>query len=52
VSLLPGTSIIIIDEQRACVHVLNSSPHRVQELRRLERRVAALFALKETEAPA
>jgi multicomponent Na+:H+ antiporter subunit E len=52
VSLLPGTSIIIINEQRACVHVLNSSPHTDQELRRIERRVAALFALKETEAPA
>jgi multicomponent Na+:H+ antiporter subunit E len=55
VSLLPGTSVIAIEQSRICVHVLDFSPHVEEELRELERRVAALFGLapaKQGEASA
>ena len=45
ISLLPGTAVVAIAETTICVHALNFSPQVEEELRELERRVAALFGL-------
>ena len=46
INLLPGTAVIAIAKDHLCVHVLDYSPRVVEEeLRELERRVAALFDL-------
>jgi multicomponent Na+:H+ antiporter subunit E len=46
ISLLPGTAVVAIAEKEICVHVLDITPHAEEELRELERRVAALFGLE------
>lgn len=43
ISLLPGTAVVEIEEQRLRVHVLEVSPQTERELRALEGRVAGLF---------
>lgn len=45
INLLPGTAVIAIAKDDLCVHVLDYSPRVEEELRDLERRVAALFGL-------
>lgn len=55
VSLLPGTAVVAIEDDRILVHVLNSEAHAQAELHALEVRVAALFGLQlqgpDREAP-
>ncbi len=46
VSLLPGTAVVAIEDDRILVHVLNSEAHAQAELHALEVRVAALFGLR------
>jgi len=46
ISLLPGTAVVAIAESTICVHVLDDSASVEEELRGLERRVGALFALE------
>jgi multicomponent Na+:H+ antiporter subunit E len=45
ISLLPGTAVVAIADRSICVHVLDHSTSVEEELRELERRVGALFAL-------
>jgi multicomponent Na+:H+ antiporter subunit E len=46
INLLPGTAVVAIGESKICVHVLDNSTSVEEELRGLERRVAALFGLE------
>jgi multicomponent Na+:H+ antiporter subunit E len=46
ISLLPGTAVVAIAESNICVHVLDNSTSVGEELRKLERRVGALFGLQ------
>jgi multisubunit Na+/H+ antiporter MnhE subunit len=48
ISLLPGTAVVAIAETKVCIHVLDASPRVEEELRELERRVAALFGVELT----
>jgi multicomponent Na+:H+ antiporter subunit E len=50
ISLLPGTAVVEIAEDHLLVHVLDDSSEVEGELRALEDRVAALFALGRLEA--
>ncbi len=55
INLLPGTAVVSIAEAKVCIHVLDASPRVEEELRALERRVAALFGVewtRETEVSA
>jgi multicomponent Na+:H+ antiporter subunit E len=45
ISLLPGTAVVSIAEETICIHVLDWTPRVEEEVRELERRVAALFGL-------
>jgi multicomponent Na+:H+ antiporter subunit E len=45
ISLLPGTAVVAIGGGNLCVHALDFSPRVEEEIRELERRVAALFGL-------
>jgi hypothetical protein len=45
VSLLPGTLVISLIDSEASIHVLDISAGQETELRKLEERIADLFAL-------
>ena len=49
ISLLPGTAVVAIEGDSLWAHVLDLSPQSAEELRDLERRVAALFGLAQVE---
>lgn len=55
IGLLPGTAVVAIAEGTIYIHALDGSPRVEEELRELERRVAALFGVeltRETEGAA
>ena len=51
ISLLPGTAVVAITEDRLLIHVLHTSPSVQRGLTTLEDRVAAVFSVKLPQPP-